>query len=316
MKYLYLVCISIVCSLISCVNNINQNESKGAINNAEIHQLSDSIILIQRVLDWNNVYQTKNANLFQDLYSDQILLYGQPLDLHDCIKSKRVFFDKNPNSTQQIDGAIIIDSIGEFAKCNFLKRVTINNKTTNYQSYLIFEKYEEKWKIVCESDLTTDENIAKKASKDPEAKIKGDFNGDGKIDYAWSVSPILKSDEMSCFGECVVEIYFSDSKLPIQKIHGINVSLDNLGDLNNDGNDEIGFQPGWFTSCWRKYHVKTWKNNKWQDLVEPIPTHCNQWEAGYFPIEKDKEKDNQVIVTYSFQNDNGLKTLKKTIAVN
>ncbi|TCV20302.1 hypothetical protein EDC17_10028 [Sphingobacterium alimentarium] len=304
-----------VCTLTSCNNYTNQNKSEGTIDTSETSKLSDSVILIQHVHDWNNIYNTKNISLFQDLYADQVLLYGQSLYLRECIKNKNDFFNRFPDSRQQINGIITIDSIGEYAKCNFVKRVMINNKTTDYQSYLIFEKQDDIWKIVAESDLITDKNIAKTNSKVPDGSIKGDFNGDGKLDYVWAVSPILRDDEMSCFGECIVQIYFSDPNLSILKIHGINTSLENLGDLNNDGRDELGFQPAWFTSCWRKYYVKTWKNNKWEDLIEPIPTHCNQWEAGYFPIEKDLEKNNHVIVTYSFHSGNDIKTLKKSIFV-
>ncbi len=139
----------------------------------------------------------------------------------------------------------------------------------------------------------------------PANAIKGNFNGNGKPVYAWLVPPELNKDGMSCAGACDALIVFSDRRIkPIKVSSCIGGKPDNLGDLNNDGKDEIGLLPEWFTSCWRGYRVFTLKLSGWQNAVPPIATHCNQWENHIKPIEKDLAHKGSVIIHYSdFVND-------------
>ena len=117
--------------------------------------------------------------------------------------------------------------------------------------------------------------------------IKGDFNGDGKTEHAWIIRPKLNKDETGCIGPCEARINFSDPQIkPIILAKSIGGTLTNLGDLNNDGKDDIGLVPDWFTSCWRSYITYTLKNGSWKYLVAPFPIHCNQWESNVKPLEK------------------------------
>ncbi|MCJ8209490.1 hypothetical protein MUY27_07200 [Mucilaginibacter sp. RS28] len=122
--------------------------------------------------------------------------------------------------------------------------------------------------------------IAFAQSKIEATQIKGDFNGDGKIETATLVKPKINADGLSCNGPCVIKIVFSGNNVqPITQVNSIGaVMLTNLGDLNNDGKDEIGYLPDWFTSCWRMYHVFTYNQNTWKELVTGFPTYCTQVE--------------------------------------
>lgn len=146
--------------------------------------------------------------------------------------------------------------------------------------------------------------ITKNKSAIPQGAIKGDFNGDGIFEYMWLQAP--KTNDMECVGECNCIIMFSNPTInSIEVQNCIGGFPTNVGDLNNNGTDEIGFTPAWFTSCWSSYYVWTFKNEDWSNAVDPFLTHCNQWDEGVQPIEKDISKEGNVIVRYSEQNEGG-----------
>lgn len=259
--------------------------------------------------NWIIAHSSKDIAAFSGLYDDFVLFYGTKKDKNGTLESKLKLFKKFPDLQQQIDGDIQFEKqIDGTIKSSFTKRVRVNEnqKITDYPAYLIFKKSNNAWKIAVESDLQTDRNIAKKSkSVDiPKNAIRGDFNGDGNLDYMWMIPPKLKEDDCEG-GICENQIKFSDSSIPTIKIQtSIGGKLSNLGDLNNNGTDEIGLLSSWFTSCWQPYYVWTYKNGNWVDAVESINTHCNQWDEGITPIEIDPAIEGNVIVRYSsFTND-------------
>lgn len=146
--------------------------------------------------------------------------------------------------------------------------------------------------------------------------VSGDYNGDGKPETAWIEPPdSLNIDEMSC-GDCVCHIRFSDATIPPlavpQCIDGTPV---NEGDLNHNRTDEIALQPDWFTSCWRSYYLWTLKNNEWIPAIEPIPTHCIQWEEDIEAVSPDPKHRNQVIIHYSALDDETADMVVKSASV-
>ena len=146
--------------------------------------------------------------------------------------------------------------------------------------------------------------------------VKGDFNGDGKIDSMWLVPPKIVTNEPDCLEDCKSYIKFSDTNIPSIKIENcIGGVPTNLGDLNNNGTDEIGLLPEWFTSNWCVYFVWTYIGGKWVEAVPPFATYTSQWEKGVIPIEVDKTKKGNVVIRYSdFVNDN-IVTLSKSVRI-
>lgn len=152
------------------------------------------------------------------------------------------------------------------------------------------------------------------AQEGSEEKIQGDFDGNGSKEYAYTkVSDC--GDE--CEGKCETTIYFSDKNIkPFVISPAKGGTLYNLGDLNNDGKDDVGFYPNWCTSCWHPFHVYTSNKTGWKPLVSPISTHCNQWEEDKFPIKKDPEKKGNVIITTSQWKDDDIKISSKSVKIN
>jgi ketosteroid isomerase-like protein len=281
---------------------------------------SDTAIVKRLVQDWNKAHMLKDVGVFSNLYDDLILYYGVQQSKNYSIEKKLSFFKKYPDFYQQIFGDIQIDNISNVeVKCSFVKRVTVNQDTKDYPSYLIFKKNGDHWKIVSEGDLVTDKNLAENKRKIPANAVKGDFNGDGKLDYMWLIPPKINTDTevQDCFGNCNSYIKFSDSSIPSIKIENCISGMPiNHGDLNNNGTDEIGLLPGWFNSCWTDYYVWTFINAEWTNAVEPFPTHCNQWDDGIKPIEIDYNKEGFVIIRYSeFSDESDKWTKSKSVRI-
>lgn len=161
----------------------------------------------------------------------------------------------------------------------------------------------------------------KKESSIPAEAVIGDFDGDSITEYVWLVPPKFPKEQNEdnfgdCDGLCECYLMFSNDKIPPIKLENcIGGTPVNEGDLNNDGADEVGILPQWWTSCWRNYQVYTLRNNKWKYVVAPFPTHCNQWEEGVDAIKKDNSKQGYVIIHYSLFTDEDIVVLSKSVQV-
>ncbi|MVN21183.1 hypothetical protein [Mucilaginibacter arboris] len=150
----------------------------------------------------------------------------------------------------------------------------------------------------------------------PQPKLKGSFTIKRKQQLVWLILPKIDSAKMDCIGGCAVVLKFADPKIPTIKVKGaIGGTLYNLGDLNNDGKDEVGVLHEWFNGCWNAFDVYTFKHGFWEMAVQPISTHCNQWEANLKPIVKDPAKKGFVKITYSAFENNDIVFKTKSVAV-
>lgn len=117
----------------------------------------------QLVQDWNKAHVSKDVSVFSNLFDNTVLFYGTSQDKNTCIDNKLSLFKKYPDFYQQLYGDVQVDNISVTeVKCSFVKRVTVNQVSTDYPSYLIFKKLGDDWKIITEGDLVTDKNLAKK----------------------------------------------------------------------------------------------------------------------------------------------------------
>lgn len=136
-------------------------------------------------------------------------------------------------------------------------------------------------------------------------KVKGDFNGDGVYEYASIKAPKqIENDACQCEGgECIAYVVFSDTKIPQIKFSSdIGGYLENVGDLNDDGKDELLYQQGWCTSTWRTWSLWTLKNNNWIQAIEQFEVR-GEIEENEKLVTKDLKVKGNVIVKYSSQKD-------------
>ncbi|MFL9837102.1 hypothetical protein ABS768_06295 [Flavobacterium sp. ST-75] len=130
-----------------------------------------------------------------------------------------------------------------------------------------------------ERDISSDVNneeielppVVEEKYNPEEQKINGDFNGDGKYEYAYRVlvnqgegNPIDKGtpDEY--------EIQFSDKNMLPVKVGCCNFKLINEGDLNNDGADELTILQYPMNGCIGNVKTYTVKNNRGKLLISPF----------------------------------------------
>jgi len=145
------ICVLVLCFFV--LSNCNNRSGKKSMDT------TDFKVFVQ---DWNNAHSSKDVGVFSNLYDNSVLFYGTMKEKNICIESKLSLFKKNPDFYQQIFGDIHTENTNETeVKCSFIKRVTINQLTTDYPSYLIFKKVGDSWKIIIEGDLVNDKNLSK-----------------------------------------------------------------------------------------------------------------------------------------------------------
>ena len=97
----------------------------------------------------------------------------------------------------------------------------------------------------------------------------GDVNHDGMVDSAIVFSPLINETALyECADDsCMtfVQFNFTDELLMHTGAIGF-IQFWNAGDLNDDGYDELGVIPDWFTSCWSALYVYSHFEDGWKPI--------------------------------------------------
>lgn len=110
--------------------------------------------------------------------------------------------------------------------------------------------------------------------------LLGDINNDKIKDTAFVYTPptIKYLDEKGEFefqfgcvdNKCYNKISFSCKMPEIYFENSVWGGLEDIGDLNNDGFNELIFSPGWFTSCWGALYIYHFDGNKWNKSITKV----------------------------------------------
>jgi hypothetical protein len=300
MKKIFEVLIMSLC-LIYLLESCNGCGSKKI--DSEVHKTSEP--LPDKLVEvWNEANNNKDINVLRSLYDSVVHFYQYKYTVDERLKRKVEYFGKYPDFKQIIEGKIFIDSIRDgLVRINFTKTIIKDNEEEKVAAYLIFVKRNAGWKIYAESDLKTD-RLLSSGAQIPGNATEGDFNGDGITDYMW-LETVDKTEEC--------KIRFSGAIPPIIVPTCLGGSPVNEGDINDDGADDVGLLPVWESSCWKGYFVYTFKENQWVEALEPISTHCIQWEKNILPVIKDSTRKGYVFVNYSELTDDGIEVKTKSV---
>lgn len=108
-------------------------------------------------------------------------------------------------------------------------------------------------------------------------RIVGDFNGDFRKDTAVLA---LEDSTLECceFDKETSFVSFSNKAIPTLVVKGdILGHIQNLGDINGDGRDEIGLYSFAGYSNFKFYYVYGLRKGKWCNVVRPFELHYDVW---------------------------------------
>lgn len=99
----------------------------------------------------------------------------------------------------------------------------------------------------------------------------GDLNNDKIVDFAY-IKGTKFSDETNQWDDCLkigclVTVSFSCGLPDITFENAVTASIENIGDIDGDGFDEIVIAPSWIIGCWGRLHFYTYKKGKWKKWV-------------------------------------------------
>lgn len=145
----------------SAKRNKTEAKNKSSKKYPKGSKLQGTIETILKQCD--KAHNEKSYSLFNALYADNVLFYGQKLNMEHCIANKQALLDKtykhfvqhsdNVHYYSRNDGSVLI---------SFDKNVEYDGKSKVFPSYLVIERNNnENWKITVESDKITDRNLQK-----------------------------------------------------------------------------------------------------------------------------------------------------------
>lgn len=147
------------------------------------------------------------------------------------------------------------------------------------------------------------------------AKIEGDFDGDGKTEFATVTK--TKQGEGNPIEDGTPDEYtisFSTTSLKAIPINCCEATLINEGDLNNDGKDDFSVFQAPMNGCTYAMTTYSLQNSDWKQIIETflVPTGCDGFTA--------EDLQNRIFIenktVYKLEtdpNDESLKLIRKKI---
>lgn len=223
----------------------------------------------QAVENWRKAHNLRDYALMQQLYADQVKMYGQRLTAAKCVALKREALNKSEEYRLYIDGDIIVENMPDGSmEAYFTKRSEQDSKSHSYEAYLRLRKNSAgQWQIVDESDLTTDRNLKRRAERRaaniPADAVAGDFDGDGTMEHLW-VTARLDEDG---YAETPFTLRCESTQIPAYSWNSSRgVALCNLGNLGGGKQDYLGAVP-YNDSTWCIFYTLVLKDGKWQQAI-------------------------------------------------
>lgn len=138
-------------------------ETSAVVNSKSSEDTTKDDVLVALFL-WDDLHNSMNGSLCDEVYASSVKYYWSDYTPEKIRKSKSELFSKYPEFSQTIDNISFGQFIDNRVRVDFDKEVTTSSSapTKTYPSYLVFENIDGTWKVIEESDLITDKNMAKK----------------------------------------------------------------------------------------------------------------------------------------------------------
>lgn len=254
---------------------------------------NDDATRIRKVVNlWNKTLNDRDAAGAQSIFADNVLLYTQNVSKEKAISMRIAAANQDPTWTQEIITPVALSDLGDGRmQASFTKQSNSSKGSKQYDAFLILEKIDGEWKIVKESDPITEQNVAKRKNKVPNDAVRGDFDGDGKIDYIWIEA---KRDS---YGYLVGKAKLCSDNPKLTGLTwegGRGVMLLNLGDLNGTRRDFIGAIP-YSMSAWCTFETYGFKDGKLKSVIPAFTI----WTVNedYLRVKRGERKGSVIIGT-------------------
>lgn len=271
------------------------------IEKSEVRENSDDNDIKAVVEQWNQSLNLRDAQMSAEVYAPYVNFYSQNLSAQKCVDMRINLAKADPTWHQEIISDIYLNrQDDESVLANFTKQSNSKKGIHTYPAYLILKKYDNGWKVVTESDKLTDKNLAKPhkrtSRKVPDDAIRGDFDGDGKIDRVW-IEAKYDSDGYAIGTSHLRSDNPALEGLTWESPRGVFIM--NVGDLNNSNRDFLGAVPI-CDSTWRMFETYGYKNGKWAEALSPFSVWTG--DDDYHRIWKSSRKG-YVVISYNDMSD-------------
>src|SRR5687767_8671413 len=99
----------------------------------------------------------------------------------------------------------------------------------------------------------------------PDTIIVGNFDGDDRMDSAQLWVPLMHNEMFGC-KTCNTEIRFSNGLKTIFHENDVGYRLENVGDLNQNGLDDIAYCDSWYMGCRGTYEIYIMDKTGWTQI--------------------------------------------------
>lgn len=146
------------------------------------------------VEEWNAALVNRDYQSLEDLYSDEVFVYGDLRTNREVVNLKRKSLEANELWLQRIHGPIGPSRVPqikqELVKAEFLKVSGVEADMDTVLAYLVFERTESTWRIAQESDFSTDLVLLKRSLRNQQAQNEHTIQveepiQEAKIDLDW-----------------------------------------------------------------------------------------------------------------------------------
>ena len=118
--------------------------------------------IIELVNRWCESLSSNNVSSLSDVYGERVRYYQSEYTKDQVVDTKRKALEKADGFVQNASDFRVEDGHDGSYRVYFSKNIVSGQKTNSYPSYLGVRKVGGEWKIIEESDLVTDRNLANK----------------------------------------------------------------------------------------------------------------------------------------------------------